>query len=84
MAPLRDLPLDWQVLVASVNGRVLFGMAGVRDPESPCEEFDPVDDIDWLGLQLTAAGDGDCQSDGHYLCLGCTHLDFERSSRCAP
>lgn len=72
-------PMAWLELEASVNGRTLFGQRGVRDPDNPCEGFEPVVGIDWLGCQLTADGNGTCQSDGHYLCLGCEHLDYEGS-----
>ena len=64
----------WAELVESVNGRTLFGQAGVRDPEHPCAEFDPVENPDWLGLEVRAPGDGTCDSDGHYLCGSCLHL----------
>jgi hypothetical protein len=64
----------WADLEAAINGRVVFGAAGVRDPEARCAEFAPVEQIDWLGRYVTAPGTGDCRSDGHYLCLGCQHL----------
>ena len=55
---------DWAVLEAAVNGRPVIGMPGVRDPEYPCEEFDG------RGYD----GNGRCDSDGHYVCVECSHL----------
>jgi hypothetical protein len=57
----------WAWLVAEVNGTAVTGMPGVRDPDSICEEFDG------LGYQ----GDGQCLSDGHYLCQSCSKLSPE-------
>jgi hypothetical protein len=71
---------SWAWLVDEVNDRATLGHPGVRDPEARCDAFDPVADIDWLGLRRTSPGDGDCHSDGHYLCLGCSRLrDDERA-----
>jgi len=41
-----------------------MGDKGIRDPEAPCERFDP------SPYQI---GDGprDCYTDGHYLCREC-------------
>jgi hypothetical protein len=47
-------------LVHEVNGRQTMGMPGVRDPENPCEAF------------RTGRPDGDCGTDGHYLCDECS------------
>ena len=55
---------NWNILRDSVNGRTTFGAPGVRDPEYPCEEYDA------LGYN----GQGECMSDGHYECTGCSHL----------
>lgn len=41
-----------------------LGAVGVRDPAYPCEAFDG------RGYD----GRGECHSDGHYLCTGCSHL----------
>lgn len=73
----RVCPPAWAELEANVNGRTVFGQRGVRDPSAPCEAFDPVDGIDWLGMRLTAPGDGACRTDGHYLCLGCREIGRE-------
>lgn len=71
------LPPAWAELTENVNGRTVFGQRGVRDPEAPCGMFDPVEEIDWLGVRITAPGDGTCSADGHYLCRGCRHLDVD-------
>jgi hypothetical protein len=54
----------WSWLVAELNGRVVIGMPGVRDPEHVCEEFDPGSPDEH----------GSCDSDGHYMCYECKHL----------
>lgn len=51
-----------------------YGAEGYRDPENPCDAFVPTENIDHLGLRVTSPGTGDCHSDGHYLCKGCTRL----------
>lgn len=68
---MNTLPPTWKVLYESINGRNSFGALGVRDPDGICESFDPVENIDWLGLRITAPGTGRCPGDGHYLCKGC-------------
>ena len=68
------LPLAWIELAEHVNGRPFVGEPGVRDPEHPCDAFAPVANPDWLGISVRAAGDGDCDSDGHYLCGSCVRL----------
>jgi hypothetical protein len=67
-------PPAWAAMVAELNGRTFVGMPGVRDPDHPCEEYQPTEDADFLGVWLTAPGDGACDSDGHYLCGGCRNL----------
>ena len=42
-----------------------LGAPGVRDPDSPCESYDPSERK--LGVFA------DCETDGHYLCEGCCH-----------
>lgn len=37
----------------------LFGQAGVRDPDAPCEDFAP------------GEPGGQCKTDGHYMCHEC-------------
>ncbi len=43
------------------------GIPGHRDPDAPCSAYAPRRRMlgDWR----------DCQGDGHYLCVGCAHLD---------
>lgn len=57
--------LAWETLYRFVNDKPsLVGTVGVRDPEYPCEEFDGKHYDGW----------GRCHSDGHYLCVECSHL----------
>lgn len=72
---MADLPLAWHTLVENMNGRSVFGQPGVRDPEGPCDAFDPAPDIDWIGLRTSAHAAGKCCGDGHYLCLGCREFN---------
>lgn len=59
------LPLAFEVLRRQLNSEPpIFGTAGVRDPDGPCELFDA------NGYD----GQVDCLSDGHYLCVECSHL----------
>jgi hypothetical protein len=51
-----------------------FGAIGVRDPESPCDQFDP---RPRQPLDAPPA----CWSDGHYLCRGCKWFDEEGRRR---
>ncbi len=37
----------------------VVGVRGVRDPDSPCDTFEPGEPA------------GDCQTDGHYMCHEC-------------
>lgn len=71
---MADLPIAWREMVHNLNGDTLFMSAGVRDPEAPCEAYEPTKNPDHLGLRITAPGNGRCDSDGHYLCVGCVHL----------
>lgn len=50
------------------------GVRGKRCSDYPCEGYNPVPDATYLGLQIKSPGDGDCDSDGHYLCNDCTRL----------
>ena len=65
---------SWRLLVAHANGRAVVGAVGIRDPEFPCEGYQPTESPDLLGLRVTAPGGGSCDSDGHYLCVGCRNL----------
>jgi hypothetical protein len=42
----------------------LFGQAGVRDPDHPCDDFSPGEPR------------GQCMTDGHYMCLECEHAEL--------
>lgn len=65
---MNEALLRWESLVRFVNDRPpLIGTVGVRDPEYPCELFDG------KGYD----GRGDCDSDGHYLCVECSLLSPE-------
>jgi hypothetical protein len=65
---LNKLPLAWEELHRLVNGEPGYeGAIGVRSAEYPCTEFDG------RGYD----GGGDCMSDGHYLCVECSHLSPE-------
>lgn len=76
----------WAELIECVNDRTSLGERGVRDPDYPCAEHSPTDNRDLLGLRITAPGDGPCDSDGHYLCVGCIRLSArsidERTNGC--
>ena len=41
------------------------GVKGIRDPEFPCEQFNP------------GKPNGNCDSDGHYMCLECSERKAE-------
>lgn len=56
----------WNQLVAAVNGRSILGSPGVRDPDAPCSAFHPGEPLE----------DGDCDTDGHYLCRECRHISL--------
>jgi len=61
--------LAWAELEAMANGRSFVGMTGVRDPETPCDQF----------VSAYSAGedrpfDGSCMTDGHYLCKECPNM----------
>lgn len=77
------LPPAWYELAENVNGRSVFGQRGVRDPDGKCEGFDPVEGIDWLGMRITAPGNGRCDSDGHY-CRAAQFIDLADAVRSLP
>jgi hypothetical protein len=60
--------LAYRHAVKSRTG-VPTGLPGHRDPESKCEFYWPVN---------RPSGQGPCQSDGHYLCVGCEWITAER------
>lgn len=60
----------------------VVGEWGIRDRENPCSEFAPTvaaltHSNGLLGLRITAPGDGQCMSDGHYACMDCYELSRE-------
>lgn len=61
LGPFTDLYLA----VNRLPGR--FGAPGVRDPDNQCSAFDA------HGYN----GQGECLSDGHYLCVECSELSPE-------
>ena len=62
---LMSDPIErWRALVELVNGRFHHGQLGIRDPEYPCPEYNG------RGYD----GTGQCDSDGHYECVNCSHL----------
>ncbi len=50
---------------ARAEKRMPTGVPGNRDPEHPCEAYDP---RPWLQDDWNT-----CMTDGHYLCRGCAH-----------
>lgn len=63
----------WRELLREVNGgRPIDGVPGMRDPDAVCVDFDPIDD-----RGTYAAGDGRCDTDGHYLCRECRHISAQ-------
>lgn len=63
MIDLAGVPLSWRALVAEINGAPLLGTPGVRDFLAPCDAFNPGE-----------PGQGNCSTDGHYLCDECTEI----------
>ena len=69
-----DIPTFWTWLCRfayrrAVQGkRTPTGLPGHRDPDHRCDQYDPRADLQ----------PGDCASDGHYLCEGCSHFSRER------
>lgn len=50
------------------------GVKGKRSSDYPCEGYEPTPNATFIGLYVTAPGNGSCDSDGHYLCNDCIHL----------
>jgi len=65
-------PLPWRSLLAELNGRAPDGTPGVRDVDAPCDAYKPVE------MAMAADADGNCETDGHYLCADgrsvCMHI----------
>jgi hypothetical protein len=51
--------------IAKPGRKKPVGIPGNRDPDFPCEAFEPIprDKYAWA----------DCETDGHYLCAECCH-----------
>ncbi len=47
------------------------GAPGIRDPEAPCDGFQP------CGCAYSDGGYSECESDGHYMCKKCVHRKIE-------
>jgi len=77
-------PPDWRDLLSELNGRVPAGTPGVRDADAPCDLYQPE------ALAMDEDANGDCETDGHYLCADgrsvCMHISREalrrRRERC--
>lgn len=74
--PLMSSIARWAELEAAVNGRVLVGMEGVRDPDFRCEGFRRADQE-----PKDARSARDCDTDGHYLCDDCIHISDKEARR---
>jgi len=63
---LVGVPAPWRAFVAEINGigRIPDGTPGIRDVDAPCDTFQPGD-----------PGHGNCQTDGHYICVECIKID---------
>jgi hypothetical protein len=57
------------------------GVKGKRCSDYPCEEYDPTENVTFMGLSITSPGGGPCDSDGHYLCSDCVHLSDSSIAR---
>lgn len=69
---MNPLPPSWASLIRALNDAPpMCGDAGVRDPEYPCDAFDPLPD------RVKPTGRGDCMGDGHYMCRECSMLSAE-------
>lgn len=69
---IPNLPPAWDALFRAVNNSPQrIGDPGVRDPDAPCDAFDPLPEGKYPN------GRGDCMGDGHYLCRECSLLSAE-------
>lgn len=89
MSDLRVVPFDlksqqavpwrWRVLVCELNGgRIPDGEPGIRDVDAPCEMFQPVGEP---FEQNDGTDTGTCETDGHYLCTECQHIELRTIRR---
>ena len=72
------IPRLWRALVDEINGgripsydRIPDGEPGIRDVDARCDAFEPVG-----APYEIAKGNGNCQTDGHYLCVECVHIEL--------
>lgn len=76
-ADLLGVPPVWRALVSELcGGRVPDGLPGIRDIDAPCEVFEPVG-----APHERAPGNGDCETDGHYICSECVHISLREARR---
>lgn len=78
------LPRSWALLVAELNGHPLVGTPGIRDIAAPCDHFDsdhPT--VAGLGLRWVSkrTSFGTCDTDGHYLCVECSHMSRDQAEQ---
>ena len=70
------IPERWVGLMSELNGRIPDGTAGIRDIDAPCDAFMPV------GAPYEySKGTGDCDTDGHYICLECIRISLREVRR---
>lgn len=71
-------PHAWRDLLSELNGRAPDGTPGVRDVDASCDVYAPVE------IPEGEDANGDCETDGHYLCADgrsvCRHIS-ERALR---
>jgi hypothetical protein len=65
LTDLATVPTRWRSFIAELHGLALVGTPGVRDVDAPCDAFEP-----------GTPGQGSCQTDGHYMCVECVHIDL--------
>ncbi len=77
------IPAPWRSLMISINDghtpsweRIPDGEPGIRDVDAPCSMFEPTG-----GPFDLASGAGDCETDGHYICVECTHISLSALRR---
>ncbi len=65
-----------QILKSIVpSNRKPVGLPLQRDPDAPCEFYEPIYPLFKKKKELGQWRFGDCQGDGHYLCKGCKHIE---------
>jgi len=76
-----DAMIAWNQLVASVNGTTTIGTIGVRDPDYPCEGFNPVGAAFRQVTESDLCSWSRCETDGHYMCTECTEISIDELRR---